>query len=163
MAELRGVMAALDGDVALDAMQTLRDAHGADLAGVRFLTLLFSAFGVGALLLAVSGVYGLVSYSVSQRTREIGIRMAMGASARAVRAEVLAEGAWLAAAGLAIGVGVAYGFSRMLAAAMFGLAEIDPVTFAAVIVALGFAALAATWFPAVRATRVDPIEALRGD
>jgi len=161
--EIRDIMAALDNDVALDGMQTLVDAHGADLAGVRFLTLLFVTFGLGALLLTISGVYGLVSYSVSQRTREIGIRMAMGASAAAVRMGVMREGATLAAIGLTIGVVIAYGFSRLLAAALFGLAEIEPATFAWVVLALGGAVLAASWFPAARATRVDPVEALRSD
>jgi putative ABC transport system permease protein len=161
--EIRDIMQAIDGDVALDAVQTLTEAHGADLAGVRFLTLLFATFGVGALLLTVSGVYGLVSYSVSQRTQEIGIRMAMGASASSVRTAVLAEGATLAAIGIGIGLVFAYGFSRLLAAAFFGLAEIDPGTFAGVGLALGIAVLAASWFPAARATRVDPVVALRSE
>jgi putative ABC transport system permease protein len=163
VAEIRDVLGALDPDVALDAMQTLGDAHASDLAGVRFLTTLFATFGVGALLLAISGVYGLISYSVSQRTQEIGIRMALGASSGTVRTGVLAEGAMLAGAGLAIGAVLAYGFSRLLAAALFGLADIDPATFVAVALALAASAVAASWFPAVRATRVDPMAALRRD
>jgi putative ABC transport system permease protein len=163
MSEVRRVMAGLDSDVALDAMQSLRDAHGAELVGVRFLTVLFSTFGALALLLAVSGVYGLVSYSVAHRSQEIGIRMAMGASACAVRMSVLREGAMLAAIGLAIGVLIAYGFSRLLAAAVFGLMEIDPVTFLGVALVLATSVLAASWIPAVRATRIDPAKALQSD
>ena len=163
MSEVRRVMAGLDSDIALDAMQSLRDAHGAELVGVRFLTVLFSTFGALALLLAVSGVYGLVSYSVAHRSQEIGIRMAMGASASAVRMSVLREGAMLAAIGLAIGVVIAYGFSRLLAAAVFGLMEIDPVTFLGVSLLLGMSVLAASWIPAVRATRIDPAKALQSD
>ena len=144
-------------------MRSLRDAHSADLAGVRFLTALFTTFGVLALLLAVSGVYGLVSYSVSQRTQEIGIRMAMGASSTSVRRQVLAEAATLAAIGLATGVAIAYGFSRLLTAAFFGLAEIEIATFAAVALLLGGSVVAASWVPAMRATRVDPVEALRSE
>ena len=161
--ELRQVMAGLDADVALDAMRSLRDAHSADLAGVRFLTALFTTFGVLALLLAVSGVYGLVSYSVSQRTHEIGIRMAMGASTTAVRGQVLAEAATLAAIGLATGATIAYGFSRLLAAALFGLAEMEIATFVAIALLLGGSVVAASWVPAMRATRVDPVEALRSE
>jgi putative ABC transport system permease protein len=161
--ELRSIMADLDPDVALDAMQSLREAHGADLAGVRFLTLLFATFGAVALVLAVSGVYGLVSYSVSQRTREIGIRMAIGASADSVRSAVLREGLLLAAVGLSVGLLIAYGFSRLLAAALFGIMELDPVTFVGVVAALAGAVVAASWVPAVRATRVDPVEALRSE
>jgi predicted permease len=161
--EFRQVMAGVDADVALDAMRSLRDAHSADLAGVRFLTALFTTFGVLALLLAVSGVYGLVSYSVSQRTQEIGIRMAMGASSTSVRRQVLAEAATLAAIGLATGVAIAYGFSRLLTAAFFGLAEMEIATFAAVALLLGGSVVAASWVPAMRATRVDPVEALRSE
>jgi len=161
--ELRAIMAELDPDVALNAMQSLREAHGADLAGVRFLTILFATFGAVAFVLAVSGVYGLVSYSVSQRTQEIGIRMAMGASATAVRAGVLREGVVLAVVGLSAGSLIAYGFSRVLAAVFFGLMELDPVFFAGVVLALGCAVVVASWVPAVVATRVDPVEALRSE
>lgn len=127
------------------------------------MSLLFSTFGALALVLAVSGVYGLVSYSVAHRSQEIGIRMAMGASASAVRMSVLREGAMLAAIGLAIGVLIAYGFSRLLAAAVFGLMEIDPLTFLGVALVLATSVLAASWIPAVRATRIDPAKALQSD
>lgn len=163
VADIRRNMAAVDDAVALDGMRTLTEAHREDLAGIEFLTLLFTAFGLGALLLAVSGVYGLVSFVVTQRTREIGIRMTMGASHRTVRASVLREAVTLAVAGVLAGSVVAFVLGRALAAVLFGLPVLDPRSFAAVALALGLTVIAASWFPAVRATRIDPVEALRSD
>ena len=160
---VRRTMAELDGDVALDALQTLREAHAADLAGIRFLTTLFAAFGLLALVLSVSGVYGLVSTSVTQRTREIGVRMAMGASTGTVRAAVVRESALLALIGLTIGLGLAYGAGRVLAVGMDGIAVPEPSTYVTATLILTAAVIAASWVPAVRATRVDPVEALRSD
>lgn len=104
IAAVRGVMSELDPDVALAGLQTLRRAHAADLAGIRFLTTLFGSFGVLALLLAVAGVYGLVAHSVSRRQQEIGVRMAMGASGSAVRRAVLGESVVTGAIGVALGL-----------------------------------------------------------
>ena len=160
---IRDVMGDLEADVALNELQSLRDAHAADLAGIRFLTSLFVAFGTLALILAISGVYGLVSYMVSLRTREVGVRMAMGATARAVRTAILGESARLASLGLALGLFLAYGAARVLAAGFDGIAIIQASTFVAVAGVLVVAVLAATWVPATRATRVDPVNALRSD
>lgn len=160
---VRRTMSELDPDVALDGLGTLRDAHAADLAGIRFLTTLFGTLGLLALILAVGGVYGLVSHSVAQRRQEIGVRMAMGASITRVRRSVLGESALLAGVGLAIGLVLAYGAGRVLAAAMSGVAVLEVSTYVGVVVVLAGAVLAATWFPAVRATRVDPVEALRSE
>ena len=160
---VRQAMGELDPNIALDALQSLREAHQSDLAGFRFLTTLFTTFGALALALAVSGVYGLVSYSVSQRTREIGVRMAMGATTGSVRASVLRERAVLAAIGVGIGLMFAYGGSRLLSSAMQGIAIFEVSTFAAVALLLSSAVLLASWFPATRATRVDPVDALRSD
>jgi putative ABC transport system permease protein len=158
---VRQAITELDGDIALDELQSLKDAHAADLAGIRFVTSLFASFGFLALILAVSGVYGLVAYSVSQRTQEIGVRMAMGATTGTVRRTVLKESARLAAMGLSIGLVLAYGAARVLSVAMNGIAVVEPMTFIGVAALLGVAVLVATWIPATRATRVDPVEALR--
>ena len=158
---VRQALTEMDPDVALDKLQSLRDAHAADLAGIRFVVSLFASFGVLALVLAVSGVYGLVSYSVSRRTKEIGVRMAMGATAGSVHAAVLRESAQLAAIGLPIGLVLSYGLARALAAGLDGIAIVEPSTFLGVAALLAGAVLAATWVPAMRATRVDPVEALR--
>ena len=161
----RQAMGELDSDIALEALQSLRDAHHADLAGIRFLTTLFGTFGALALALAlaVSGVYGLVPYSVSQRTQEIGVRMAMGATSAAVRASVLRESALLASVGVGIGFAVAYGGGRLLAAGMVGIATLEISRFVAVALLLALSVMLASWIPATRATRVDPVDALRTD
>ena len=160
---VRDIMGALEGDVALDQLQSLREAHSADLGGIRFLTTLFAAFGLLALVLAVSGVYGLVSYSVSLRTREVGIRMAMGATTRTVRAAVLSESGRLAAIGLSAGLVLAWIGARVLAAGMSGIAVVEASTFSMVAALLLVAVLGASWVPASRATRVDPVNALRSE
>jgi predicted permease len=160
---VRSAMAELDADVALDGLQTLREAHETDLGRILFLTRLFGAFGLLALLLAVGGVYGLVSYSVAQRSREIGVRMAMGASAGAVTRSVLWESAVLAAAGLPFGLGLAFVGGRVLASGMDGIVTLEPSTYAGTALVLVVAVVLAAWGPARRAARVDPMRALRAD
>ena len=162
MSVVRQIIGDLEGDVALDALQSLRDAHAADLGGIRFLTGLFAAFGALALVLAVSGVYGLVAYSVSLRTREVGVRMAMGASRRVVRTSVLFESGRLAALGLVLGLGLAYAAGRVLSAGLDGVAVMEVSTYVGV-AALLVAAVIAAYIPARRATRVDPVQALRSE
>jgi putative ABC transport system permease protein len=158
---VRRTMTELDADVALDQLQSLRDAHAADLAGIRFLTTLFGAFGLLALVLVVSGVYGLVSTSVSQRTREIGVRVALGATSGSVVRAVIRETGSLAAFGLTLGLVLAYVAGRVLAVGMNGIAVLDLGTYVGVAILLALSVLAASWFPATRATRVNPVEALR--
>ena len=124
---------------------------------------MFLTFGLLALLLAVIGLYGVKSYVVSQRTREIGIRMALGAKPHDVLAMVLREGAALSAVGVALGLPLAallgFGLSRLL----YDVRPLDPVVFVSAPVLLALAALVATWLPARRATRVTPLTALRTD
>jgi len=124
---------------------------------------LFLGFGVLALLLAVVGLYGVKSYIVAQRTREIGIRMALGARPSDVMGMVLREGAFLSGVGVALGLPLAallgYGVSSLL----YGVKPLDPIVFLAAPLALAVAALIATWLPARRATRVTPLTALRAD
>ncbi len=158
---VRTAMAELDADVALAEMGTLTDAHRQALAGVRFVMVLFGVFGALALVLAVGGVYGLVAYSVSRRTREIGIRVAMGASGGSVQAGVVAEGVGLAATGIALGLALAMVAARALASTVVGLSWLDPVALGGVAGLLGVATLLASWIPARRVLRVDPVEALR--
>jgi ABC-type antimicrobial peptide transport system permease subunit len=127
----------------------------------RFNMLLMSVFGVSALILAAIGIYGLMAYSVQQRTQEIGIRLALGAETARVRRMVLWHGFRLALAGVAIGIGAAFGLTRLLAAFLYGVKERDPVVFAAVAVTLTVVSVIAIWFPARRATSIDPVVALR--
>ncbi len=157
--------------------QQIRQASGLPLANVRwmdevmsrstsrdrFRMLPMSVFGAAALFLAAIGVYGLMAYSVQQRTHEIGILMALGAQTSQVRTMILWQGMRFALAGIVVGTAAAFGLARFLAAFLFGVTERDPVVFAGVPVLLALIALFAVWLPALRATRVDPVTALRCD
>jgi putative ABC transport system permease protein len=122
---------------------------------------LLSIFAAVALLLAAIGIYGLVAYSVEQRTQEIGIRMALGASPRAVRNMVVRQGMKLALIGVGAGVAAALGLTRLIASMLYGVKTWDPLIFISVAVLLSLIALLATYLPARRASRVDPVVALR--
>jgi predicted permease len=126
-----------------------------------FTTLLLAIFGVSALVLAAIGMYGLMAYSVEQRTHEIGIRMALGAGMSDIRRMIVIQGMRLALAGAALGVAGACWLTRFLASFLFGVQSHDPAVFATVPLSLSLVALVAAWVPATRATRVAPMEALR--
>jgi putative ABC transport system permease protein len=117
--------------------------------------------GAVALLLGVVGIYGVIAYLASQRTREIGIRIALGAARRDVSGLFLRHGLILAAVGIGIGMIAAAAATRVMAALLFGVSALDPLTYVAVAVALGGTALMASYLPAMRATRIDPAVALR--
>jgi putative ABC transport system permease protein len=123
--------------------------------------LVLTIFGCAALLLAAIGIYGLMAYSVAQRTQEIGIRLALGAGLSNVRNMVIFQGLRLAAAGVVIGLGAAFWLSRLIASLLFGVKTWDPIVFSSVPGVLISVALVAVWLPALRASRVDPIAALR--
>jgi ABC-type antimicrobial peptide transport system permease subunit len=133
------------------------------LAPTRFTLALLGTFAGVALLLAIVGLYGSIAYTVSQRTREIGIRIALGASAVNVSRLVLEDGLRLAAFGLAIGVSVAMASTRALSRLLYDVRPADPATYAAIAVLVAGVALAASYLPARRAARVDPVDALRAD
>jgi predicted permease len=128
-----------------------------------FNMLLLSIFGFAALTLAAIGIYGLMAYSVQQRVREIGIRMALGADRSRIRTMVVWQGMRLAIAGVVLGVGAAFALTRLIASSLYGVKSWDPAVFIAVPILLSAVALAATWAPAVRASRMDPMKALRID
>ncbi len=129
----------------------------------RFNMLLRSVFGASALLLSAIGIYGLMAYSVEQRTQEIGIRLALGAELGAVRRMILGQGMLLAGIGIVIGVAGAFGLSRFIDSFLYGVKAWDPTVFVGAPLLLGGVALLATWIPALRASRVDPVDALRGE
>ncbi|HUB17041.1 MAG TPA: ABC transporter permease [Acidobacteriaceae bacterium] len=151
----------IDRNLPVTQIESFPEAIHSSLAWPRFRTLLVGGFGGMALLLAAIGVYGVVSFSVSRRTREIGIRVAMGASPATVRRLVLRESGMLAVLGLAVGIPAALGLTRLFAAMLFGIAPDDPLTFAAVALLLAGVTLAAAYLPARHAARTDPTEALR--
>jgi putative ABC transport system permease protein len=130
-------------------------------AQLEFTTILLAIFAGAALVLATVGLYGLMAYSVQQRTQEIGIRIALGASPASVRNMVLAQGGRLTAAGVLLGLGAAVSLSHAMASMIFGIATWDPVVFTGVAALLGFVGLAAVYIPALAATRVDPTDAFR--
>jgi hypothetical protein len=132
-----------------------------DLWLVRAGAALFSIFGALALGLAVVGLYGVKSYSVARRTREIGIRMALGAQAGAVLKMIMREGSIMLVSGIAIGLLLAIATARILSGILYGVGALDPIAFTVAPLVLAIAALIATWLPARRATQVDPIRALR--
>jgi len=131
--------------------------------GDRFGMVLFGTFGVIALLLAAFGIYGVMSFGVAQRTHEIGLRMALGAGSPEVLGMILKEGMTLGAIGLLIGLAGAYGVSKLMRNLLYGIGTIDYPAFSAVAALLLFSAFLACYIPARRATRVDPMAALRGE
>ena len=124
-------------------------------------TVLLGTFAAVALLLAASGLYGVLSYGVTQRSREIGLRIALGASAGAVVRMIVRRGLTLAGLGLVAGMALAAGATRALSTLLYGVGAADPATFGLVLALLGLVALSACWVPAMRAARVDPMTALR--
>ena len=155
------IVGELDPALPVAQIRTLEQHVARAMAEPRFLALLLGVFAGIALLLAAVGTYGLMAHSVAERNREIGIRMAMGAEPSAVRMLVLRQGAALAGVGLAVGVLGALALTRFLGSQLYGVGTTDLRTFVAVPLFLGAVSLAASYIPARRATRVDPVEALR--
>ena len=150
-----------DKTVPIVNVQPLAQAISNTVAQARFYTLLFALFGATGLILTLTGIYGVISYTVSQRTQEIGIRMALGAQARDVLKLLVGHGMVLTAVGIAIGVAMAGALTRLMSNLLFGVSATDPLTFAAIVLLLALVALLACWIPARRATKVDPVIALR--
>jgi len=160
-AAIRQAVHSIDKDLPVTDVAPLPDALGQSISRERFRTLLLGSFSAIALVLAAVGIYGVISYSASQRTHEIGIRMALGAQRRDVLRLILGQGAQLALPGLAIGVALALPLTRFIASLLYGVSTRDPLTLGAVAIILFGVTLAACYIPARRATRVDPMVALR--
>lgn len=141
----------------------MRDFASDDLALPRFTMRLFCGFAGAALLIAAIGLYGVIAFGVSQRTREIGIRVALGAERRDVLGLVMQRGMMLTGAGLAIGIAAALALGRIVTGLLYGIAPTDAPTLLAVAVFVAAVAMLATYLPARRAMRVDPIVALRAE
>ena len=159
--DIQKELRAASGGLPVGHVRSMDQVRGESTALTDFNMTLLAAFAGIALALAAVGIYGLIAYSVQQRIQETGIRMALGASPREVVQMVVWQGMRLALVGVILGVGIAFGVSRVMSSLLFGVKPRDPVAFVVVAVALSVVALIATYVPALRASRVDPIAALR--
>jgi len=161
VSQIRAEVKALDADLPLTDIETMQEHMRLPLAPAKLLAAVSSSFGVLALLLAAMGLYGVMAYLVSSRTREMGIRIALGAQTSGVLRLVMGQGLRLAITGIALGVITAVALTRVLESVLYGVAPTDVVTFMGVVLLLIAVALVASYIPARRATKVDPLVALR--
>jgi len=162
-AAIRSAVMEVDPAQPIYEVQPMEQVLSDSLGSRRFSMLVLGVFAAAALLLAAVGLYGVLSFSVAQRSGEIAIRMALGARVSEVIGRVIKDGFWLAVIGLAIGTGGAIALTRLMANMVYGVSTTDPLTFVAGILLVTAVALAASWFPAMRAGRADPMEVLRGE
>ncbi|HUF76407.1 MAG TPA: FtsX-like permease family protein, partial [Longimicrobiales bacterium] len=158
---VQAIIRDIDDGVAISGVRALRDLVDSQMSTYRALAILVGTFGVIALLMAALGLYGVLAYLVGQSSREIGIRMALGARSGEVAFAVVRRGAWMAALGIVVGLAAAWGLAGLLRQMLFGVEPQDPLTLAAVAAVLLAVTLLASWLPARRAARVDPVVALR--
>ena len=162
-AEARRVIREMDATLPVRNLRTLDDVLDAALASERWSAALLGTFAGVALVMAAIGVFGVLSFVVTQRTRELGIRIALGAAPRAVRRLVVRRGLALVTGGVVLGLAGAYALTKLMASLLYEVAPTDPATYVAVAAVLGGVATLASWLPARRATRIDPMVALRGE
>jgi len=163
IAAIRREISAMDPEQSVFAFQSMDDLVSTAGARRRFQMVLLTAFAALAILLAAIGVYGVMQYTVAQRYREIGVRMALGALPREIVSMVLKKGLLLTIAGMAVGCGAAIGLARVMATLLFGVAPLDPLTFGMVGVLVAGVGILATYLPGRRAARIDPVVALRDE
>ncbi len=161
LTQARQAIWSVDGNLPVFLVRTLQDVYDGSLARTSFTLVLLAIAGAMALVLGVVGIYGVIAYAVTQRTREIGIRMALGAEPARLQRMFVRQGLLLAAVGAALGLAAAVGLTRLMSSLLFKTAALDPLTYAAVSLILILAAALASYFPSRRATAVDPVEALR--
>ena len=162
-ASIKKVVRDVDSDLPIFGLKTMEQAVSDSVAQPRFYMVLLAAFAGIALLLAAIGIYGVISYSVSQRTRELGIRVALGATKQKIIGLVVGQGMWIAALGVLIGIAASLALTKAMASLLFGVDKLDPVTFAAAPVLLMVAAALGCYLPARRAASADPVVAMRND
>jgi ABC-type antimicrobial peptide transport system permease subunit len=163
VSEVRGTIREANAGVPIASIRTLKQLKDRSMARTSFTLVMLGLASFMALLLGVVGIYGVISYSVSQRTREIGIRTALGATSGEVRGMFLRHAMILAGIGVVLGLGVSTALTRWMSALLYGVSPLDTATFAAVPVILISAASAAAYLPARRATLLDPMNALRAE
>ena len=161
--EVREAVWSVSATLPLAQVRTLDEVYDQSMARTSFTLVMLAIAGAMALLLGVSGIYGVIAYAVSQRRREIGIRLALGAQPREIRRLFVRRGLILAGVGVAIGLGGAAAFTRLMRSLLFGISPLDPITFTAMPVVLAAAAVLASYLPARRAVAVDPVETLRAE
>jgi putative ABC transport system permease protein len=161
LSELRQAVWSVNSNLPLASVRTMQGVYDKSMARTSFTLVMLGIAGVMALALGLIGIYGVISYTVSQRKREIGIRLALGAQSGDVVQMVLRQGVKMALAGVAIGIGAALGLTPLMRSLLFGVTAQDPRTFAGVAALLILIALLACYIPARRATQVDPLVALR--
>jgi predicted permease len=161
--ELEQAVWSVNPNLPLATVQTLEEIQATAMTQTSFALVMLAIAASVALLIGMVGIYGVVAYAAAQRTREIGVRMALGAQAGDVRVLFLRHGLWLTAFGIAIGIGLALAITRVMSAFLFGVGPMDPITYAAVSAILAGMTLVATYLPAHRASRVDPVVALRAE
>ena len=160
---VRRILNQQDPDLALADVKTMDEVVSQSVAQRRLMMVMLGIFAAAALLLSAVGIYGVIAYGVTQRTQEIGIRLALGAQRGDVLRMVVGQAAWLSAAGIAIGAAGAFALTRLMTDLLFHVKPFDPATFAAVAAILALVALLAGYVPGRRATRVDPVVALRAE
>jgi ABC-type antimicrobial peptide transport system permease subunit len=161
--EIRNAVSSVNSELPLTSVRTMQNVYDHSLAQTSFALVMLGIAGVMALAIGIIGIYGVISYTVSQRTREIGIRLALGAQQRAIRMMFVRHAVVLAGIGAVVGWFAAAGLVRLMKSLLFGISPIDPVTFAVVPAVLIVVAMLASYFPARRAASVDPVEALRAE
>jgi predicted permease len=161
--EVRQAVWSVNPDLPIANVRTMQEIYDSSMARTAFTLVMLSVAAGMALLLGIVGIYGVISYAVSQRTREIGIRIALGAPTQSVRQMFVREGLLLTAIGVVCGLAAAAGLTRLMKALLFEVNPVDPATYCAVSLVLALAALLASYIPARRATAIEPVEALRVD
>lgn len=163
LTQLNQAVWSVNGSLPLASIRTMKDVYDQSLARTSFALVMLGIAGTMALVLGTVGIYGVIAYAVSQRTREIGIRLALGAQQRELRRMFVRSGLTLAGLGVAIGLAAATGLTRLMKSLLFGISPLDPLTYAAVPVILVAATVIASYLPARRIAAVDPLEALKAD
>ena len=161
LAAVRREVQSLDATIPLYDVRTLTDQRDGSLYTERLAAVLLTLFALLALVLATVGIYGVLSYGATERTREMGIRLAQGAQPRDLLKLVVGQGMRLTLIGLAIGLGASFALTRLIEGLLFGVSPTDPLTFAAIPLLLAAVAFGGCWLPARRATRMNPVVALR--
>jgi putative ABC transport system permease protein len=160
---LRAVVRDLDHELPVYSVQTMEERVSASVGRQRFYATLIAVFAAVALVLSAVGLYGVIAYAVSQRTHELGVRVALGATGDRISRMVIGEGLALTAVGIAVGAVAAFFAGRLVSSLLFGVSALDPITIGGVVLVLATVATLASWLPARRAARVDPLVAMRGD